>query len=74
MPDLAEDGRNGLSIGALSSISGLIVLIGSVATGSLLDLRLPAAVVWLVLAAVPALAVAVVPRRPHRTRGVAAAR
>ncbi|MFD5340732.1 MDR family MFS transporter [Streptomyces hawaiiensis] len=63
VPDLAEEGRLGLYMGALSSVSGLIVLAGSAATGFLLDLGLPAAVPWLVLAAVPALAVAVVPRR-----------
>ncbi|MGW0337533.1 MFS transporter, partial [Streptomyces sp. NPDC003011] len=74
VPDLAEDGRIGLYIGALSSVSGLIVLIGSAATGSLLDLGLPAAVPWLVLAVVPALAVALVPRHPDRTRDADAAR
>ncbi|MFJ8591785.1 MDR family MFS transporter [Streptomyces sp. NPDC093598] len=63
VPDLAEEGRLGLYMGALSSVSGLIVLAGSAATGSLLDLGLPAAVPWLVLAAVPALAVALLPRR-----------
>ncbi|MFF7655277.1 MDR family MFS transporter [Streptomyces sp. NPDC007983] len=63
VPDLAEEGRLGLYTGALSSVSGLIVLIGSSATGSLLDLGLPAAVPWLVLAAVPALAVAALPHR-----------
>ncbi|MFF3500523.1 MDR family MFS transporter [Streptomyces sp. NPDC003247] len=63
VPDLAEEGRIGLYTGALSSVSGLIVLVGSAATGSLLDLGLPPAVPWLVLAAVPALAVASVPRR-----------
>ncbi|MFJ7178639.1 MDR family MFS transporter [Streptomyces massasporeus] len=63
VPDLAEEGRLGLHMGALSSVSGLIVLAGSAATGSLLDLGLPAAVPWLVLAAVPALAVALLPRR-----------
>ncbi|MFI9771266.1 MDR family MFS transporter [Streptomyces sp. NPDC052415] len=62
VPDLAEDGRLGLYTGALSSVSGLIVLIGSSATGSLLDLGLPAAVPWLVLAAIPAVAVALLPR------------
>ncbi|MCX4879264.1 MULTISPECIES: MDR family MFS transporter [unclassified Streptomyces] len=62
VPDLAEDGRIGLYTGALSSVSGLIVLIGSSATGSLLDLGLPAAVPWLLLAAVPALAVGLLPR------------
>ncbi|MFE7899481.1 MDR family MFS transporter [Streptomyces sp. NPDC057424] len=63
VPDLAEEGRLGLYMGALSSVSGLIVLAGSAAAGFLLDLGLPAAVPWLVLAAVPALAVAVLPRR-----------
>ncbi|MEV3967355.1 MFS transporter [Streptomyces sp. NPDC050698] len=63
VPDLAEEGRLGLYMGALSSVSGLIVLAGSAATGSLLDLGLPPAVPWLVLAAVPALAVFLLPRR-----------
>ncbi|MBE8474758.1 MDR family MFS transporter [Streptomyces justiciae] len=63
VPDLAEDGRLGLYTGALSSVSGLIVLIGSSATGTLLDTGLPAAVPWLVLAAVPAAAIALLPRR-----------
>ena len=72
VPDLAEDGRIGLYTGALSSVSGLIVLIGSSATGSLLDLGLPAAVPWLLLAAVPALAVGLLPRRRERTGGAAA--
>ncbi|MFE7993504.1 MFS transporter, partial [Streptomyces shenzhenensis] len=66
VPDLAEDGRLGLYTGALSSLSGLIVLAGSAATGTLLDSPLPPAVPWLVLAAVPAAAVAVLPR-PART-------
>ncbi|WP_435613097.1 MDR family MFS transporter [Streptomyces sp. bgisy159] len=69
VPDLAPEGRLGLYTGALSSVSGLIVLIGGSATGSLLDLGLPPAVPWLVLAMVPALAVALVPRRPRRTGG-----
>jgi MFS family permease len=69
VPDLAEDGRLGLYTGALSSVSGLIVLIGSSATGSLLDLGLPPAVPWLLLAAVPAVAVAVVPRCPEGAGG-----
>ncbi|MEV5436871.1 MFS transporter [Streptomyces sp. NPDC052682] len=63
VPDLAEEGRLGLYTGALSSVSGLIVLAGSSATGTLLDAGLPPAVPWLVLAAVPALAVVVLPRR-----------
>ncbi|MFJ4364494.1 MDR family MFS transporter [Streptomyces chartreusis] len=63
IPDLAEEGRLGLYTGALSSISGLIVLIGSSATGTLLDSGLPAAVPWLVLAAVPVAAIGALPRR-----------
>ncbi|MDN0198487.1 MFS transporter [Streptomyces sp. S.PNR 29] len=61
VPDLAEEGRLGLYTGALSSVSGLIVLIGSSATGVLLDAGLPAAVPWLVLGAVPAVAVGLLP-------------
>jgi MFS family permease len=63
VPDLAEEGRLGLYTGALSSVSGLIVLAGSSVTGTLLDSGLPGAVPWLVLAAVPALAITVLPRR-----------
>ncbi|MFJ1733441.1 MDR family MFS transporter [Streptomyces sp. NPDC088254] len=74
VPDLAEEGRIGLYTGALSSVSGLIVLIGSAATGSLLDLGLPAAAPWLLLAMVSALAVAFVPRHPNQTRDTDTAR
>lgn len=63
VPDLAEEGRLGLYTGALSSVSGLIVLVGSSATGTLLDPGLPPAVPWLILAAVPAAAIALLPRR-----------
>ncbi|WP_395577087.1 MFS transporter [Streptomyces sp. BK79] len=63
VPDLAEEGRLGLYTGALSSVSGLIVLAGSSATGLLLDGGLPVAVPWLVLAAVPLAAAALLPRR-----------
>ncbi|MEV6177367.1 MFS transporter [Streptomyces sp. NPDC052015] len=63
VPDLADDGRLGLYTGALSSVSGLIVLAGSAGTGALLDTGLPVAVPWLLLAAVPAAAVALLPRR-----------
>ncbi|SEQ15634.1 Predicted arabinose efflux permease, MFS family [Streptomyces sp. yr375] len=66
VPDLAEDGRLGLYTGALSSVSGLIVLIGSAVTGTLLDTRLPPAVPWLLLAAVPAAAVLLLPRAAPR--------
>ncbi|MFH8804585.1 MDR family MFS transporter [Streptomyces sp. NPDC017936] len=62
VPDLAEEGRIGLYTGALSSVSGVIVLIGSSAIGSLLDAGLPAAVPWALLAAVPVLAVTLLPR------------
>ncbi|MFJ2214650.1 MDR family MFS transporter [Streptomyces sp. NPDC101062] len=62
VPDLAAPGRLGLYVGALSSVSGLIVLVGSAATGSLLDAGLPVAVPWLVLAAIPLAAVALLPR------------
>lgn len=63
VPDLAEDGRLGLYTGAMSSVSGLIVLIGSAATGTLLDLDVPPFVPWLVLAAVTALPVVLLPSR-----------
>lgn len=63
VPDLAEEGRLGLYTGALSSVSGLIVLLGSSATGTLLDPGLPAALPWLVLAAVPLAAIGLLPRR-----------
>ncbi|MES4906572.1 MULTISPECIES: MFS transporter [unclassified Streptomyces] len=67
VPDLADEGRLGLYTGALSSVSGLVVLAGSAATGSLLDADLPAAVPWLVLTALPVAAVALLPR--HRDAG-----
>ncbi|MFC9428637.1 MDR family MFS transporter [Streptomyces sp. NPDC056987] len=66
VPDLADPGRLGLYVGALSSVSGLVVLAGSAATGSLLDAGLPVAVPWLVLAAVPLAATALLPRREGR--------
>lgn len=51
VPDLVDGRRLGLATGALSSVSGLAVLVGSAATGVLLDA--PAPVLWAVLAAVP---------------------
>jgi MFS family permease len=64
VPDLAEDGRLGLYTGALSSIAGLTVLAGSALTGFLLDG--PPSLAWLVLAALPAAAAAILPRtRPE---------
>ncbi|MFD5540906.1 MFS transporter [Streptomyces sp. NPDC127079] len=63
VPDLAEDGRLGLYTGALSSVAGLIVLLGSAGTGTLLDAEwLPPAVPWLVLAGVTAAAAVLLPR------------
>ncbi|MFH9202421.1 MFS transporter [Streptomyces anulatus] len=51
VPDLVGDRQLGLATGALSSVSGIAVLVGSAATGALLDV--PAPVRWAVLAAVP---------------------
>ncbi|MGQ4433169.1 MULTISPECIES: MDR family MFS transporter [unclassified Streptomyces] len=65
VPDLAEPGRLGLYTGALSSVSGLVVLVGSAVTGTLLDTGLPSAVPWLVLAVVPMAAVGLLPRPPQ---------
>ncbi|NUQ97099.1 MAG: MFS transporter [Streptomyces sp.] len=63
VPDLAEDGRLGLYTGAMSSVSGLFVLVGSSASGALFGMGLPGVVPWLVLGAVPAAAVGFLPRR-----------
>jgi MFS family permease len=62
IPDLADNDRLGLYTGAMSSLSGLVVLAGSAATGALLDHDIPPAVPWLVLAAVTALPVFLLPR------------
>ncbi|WP_456293901.1 MFS transporter [Streptomyces anulatus] len=51
VPDLVDERQLGLATGALSSVSGIAVLVGSAATGALLDV--PAPVRWAVLAAVP---------------------
>jgi MFS family permease len=74
VPDLADDGRLGLYTGAMSSVSGLIVLIGSAGTGFLLDTGLPPAVPWLVLAAIPVASFALLPRHSGPPRGGPAAR
>ncbi|MGW7084217.1 MDR family MFS transporter [Streptomyces sp. NPDC054871] len=63
VPDLTPDGRLGLYTGTLSSVSGLIVLAGSAATGSLLDAGLPPWTPWLTLAAIPLLALTLLPNR-----------
>ncbi|MFF6782924.1 MFS transporter [Streptomyces sp. NPDC012510] len=68
VPDLAAEGRLGLYTGALSSVSGLIVLLGSAGTGSLMDAGLPAAVPWLVLAAIPLASIPLIPRTDDRAR------
>ncbi|GAA2260261.1 MFS transporter [Streptomyces ruber] len=68
VPDLAAEGRLGLYTGAMSSVSGLIVLVGSAATGTLLDTGLPPAVPWLVLAAIPVLALVLLPHRKAAPR------
>ncbi|WAZ25236.1 MFS transporter [Streptomyces cinnabarinus] len=66
VPDLADEGRLGLYTGALSSGSGLIVLVGSAASGALLNSGLPGAVPWLALAAVPLAALMLLPRRTEK--------
>jgi MFS family permease len=58
LPDLVEDAHLGLHTGALSSISGAVVLAGSAASGALLDAG--GALVWFVLAAMPVAGVAAV--------------
>ncbi|MFC8359959.1 MDR family MFS transporter [Streptomyces griseorubiginosus] len=68
VPDLAPEGRLGLYTGALSSVSGLIVLAGSSLTGSLLDAGLPPAVPWLALAAIPVAAIGLLPREEDTDR------
>ncbi|RFU83472.1 MFS transporter [Streptomyces triticagri] len=67
VPDLAPDGRLGLYTGAMSSISGLMVLAGSAATGALLDTGLPPWAPWLILASLPLLAIPLLPHQ--RTTG-----
>jgi MFS family permease len=51
VPDLVDDRHLGLAMGALSSVSGLLVLVGSSATGSLLGQE--GVLLWGVLACVP---------------------
>ncbi|MFI8001621.1 MFS transporter [Streptomyces sp. NPDC086010] len=51
VPDLVDDRRLGLATGAMSSLSGVAVLGGSAAAGTLLGA--PGPVLWTVLAAVP---------------------
>ncbi|MFI5806540.1 MFS transporter [Streptomyces sp. NPDC051561] len=51
VPDLVDDRHLGLAMGALSSVSGLLVLVGSAATGGLTARG--GVLLWGVLAAVP---------------------
>ncbi|MFC3999342.1 MFS transporter [Nocardiopsis sediminis] len=60
LPDLVDDRRLGLANGAVSSVSGLAVLIGGAPIGALLSIGGPAP--WLCLAAVPLLGCLFVPR------------
>ncbi|MGA5703876.1 MFS transporter [Peterkaempfera bronchialis] len=63
VPELCDDRRLGLYTGALSSVSGLVVLVGSALTGRLLDLWGNGPLPWLVLAALPMAGAVLVPRR-----------
>ncbi|MET9957160.1 MFS transporter [Streptomyces sp. NPDC006339] len=67
LPDLVDERRLGLFTGALSSLSGLLVLAAGAPIGALLDVG--GAVPWLVLGALPLLATVVVPRGAERGRG-----
>ncbi|WP_399932734.1 MDR family MFS transporter [Streptomyces kanamyceticus] len=61
LPDLVEDRRLGFFTGALSSLSGVVVLAGGAPVGALLERG--GALPWLVLAAVPLAGLAAVPRK-----------
>ncbi|MFF4173785.1 MFS transporter [Streptomyces sp. NPDC001744] len=69
LPDLTGETRIGLATGALSSLSGLVVLAAGAPIGALLDHDGPAP--WLLLATIPLLGLALVPR--HRPDGPGAA-
>ncbi|MGW0310629.1 MFS transporter [Streptomyces flavidovirens] len=64
LTDLADEQRLGLATGALSSLSGLVVLAAGAPVGALLDHDGPAP--WLVLATIPLLGLTLVPRPPRR--------
>ncbi|MER7518350.1 MFS transporter [Streptomyces sp. NPDC126499] len=68
LPDLVDEHRLGLFTGALSSLSGLAVLTAGAPVGALLDLG--GALPWLVLGAVPLLAVGCVPHGAERSEAV----
>ncbi|WP_282692234.1 MFS transporter [Streptomyces sp. CC208A] len=61
LPDLAGDRRLGLATGALSSLSGVVVLAFGAPVGALLERDGPAP--WLLLSAVPLLGLVLVPTR-----------
>ncbi|MER7107114.1 MFS transporter [Streptomyces sp. NPDC000229] len=63
LPDLADERRLGLYTGALSSLSGLVVLAGGAPAGALVELG--GVWPWAALAAVPLAGLALVPRRPR---------
>jgi MFS family permease len=61
VPRLAGERRLGVYFGVLSSAGGLVVLVGSTAVGALLDPAVAApAVLWLVLAGVPAVSALII--------------
>ncbi|GGS09159.1 MFS transporter [Streptomyces aureoverticillatus] len=68
LPDLVEDRRLGFSTGALSSLSGLVVLAGGAPAGALLARG--GALPWAVLAAVPLLGLVAVGRAVRRGSGI----
>lgn len=75
VPRLAGERRLGAHFGVLASSGGLMVLVGSTAVGALLDPAVPAAVPFVVLAAVPLAGAAVLgtlARRGTLTAPVAA--
>lgn len=72
LPDLVQARHLGLFTGALSSVSGLIVLAGGAPAGALLAFGGP--LPWLALGAVPLLGLTLVPRVGRPAGGVCAAR
>ncbi|MFF5973831.1 MFS transporter [Streptomyces sp. NPDC012769] len=67
LPDFVDERRLGLFTGALSSLSGLVVLAAGAPVGALLDLG--GAAPWLVLGALPLLALGFVPHGAERSEG-----
>jgi MFS family permease len=75
VPRFAQGGATGSYFGLLATLGGIAVLLGNLAAGRLLDGagQGPAALPWLLLAAVPSLAAALCPRLVNET-GARAAR